>query len=42
MSDDVFKIINIQKLKSATSVRSFEKTFKNVTLRLNVYVNVFI
>ena len=42
MSDDVFKIADVQKLKSATSARNFEKTFESVTLRLNVYINVFI
>ena len=42
MFDDVFKIADVQKLKSATSVRNSEETFKNVTSRLNVHVNAFI
>ena len=42
MSDNVFKIINVQKLKSATSARSSEKTLKSVTSKLNIHVNVFI
>ena len=42
MSDNVFKIVNVQKLKFATSARNFEKTFKSVTLRLSAYVNAFI
>ena len=42
MSDDVFKIADVQKLKSATSAKDFEKTFENVTSRLSIHVNVFI
>ena len=42
MSDDVFKIINVQKLKSATNARNSEKTFESVTSKSNAYVNAFI
>ena len=42
MFDDVFKITDVQKLKSATSAKDFEEMFENVTSRLNVYVNAFI
>ena len=42
MSDDVFKIIDVQKLKSATSAKNLEKTFENVMSRSSVYVNAFI
>ena len=42
MSDDVFKIADVQKLKFATNAKNFEKMFENVTLRLNVHVNAFI
>ena len=42
MSDDVFKIADVQKLKSATSARSSEKTFESVTSKSSVYVNAFI
>ena len=42
MSDVVFKIVDVQKLKSATSARDFIKTFENVMSKLNVYVNAFI
>ena len=42
MFDDAFKIINVSRLKSATSARNFIKTFKNVMSKLNVYVNAFI
>ena len=42
MSDDVFKIINVQRFKSATSARNFEETLENVTSKSNVYVNIFI
>ena len=42
MSDDVFKITDVQKLKSATNAKNFEKTFENVTSKLSVYTNAFI
>ena len=42
MSDDVFKIADVQKLKSATSAKDFEETFENVTSKLNVHANAFI
>ena len=42
MSDDVFKIADVQKLKSATSARNFEKTFESVTSRSSAHVNAFI
>ena len=42
MSDVVFKIVDVQKLKSATSARNFIKTFENVMSRLNVHTNAFI
>ena len=42
MSDNVFKITNVQKLKSATSAKDFEKTLENVTSRLSAHVNAFI
>ena len=42
MSDDVFKIVDVQKLKSATSAKNSEKTFENVMSKLSAHVNVFI
>ena len=42
MSDDVFKITDVQRLKSATSARNFKETFESVMLRLNAHVNAFI
>ena len=42
MSDDVFKITNVQKLKSATNAKDSEKMFESVTSRSNVHVNAFI
>ena len=42
MFDDVFKIINVQKLKSATNARNSEKTLESVTSRSNAYANAFI
>ena len=42
MFNDVFKIADVQKLKSATNAKDFEKTFKSVTLKLNIHVNAFI
>ena len=42
MFDDVFKITNVQKFKSATSARDFIKTFESVMSKLNVYINAFI
>ena len=42
MSDDMFKIADVQKLKSATNAKNSEKTLENVTSRLNVHINVFI
>ena len=42
MFDDVFKIIDVQKLESATSARNFIKTLENIILRLSVHVNAFI
>ena len=42
MSDNVFKITDVQKLKSATSARDFIKTFENIMLKSSVYVNAFI
>ena len=42
MSDDMFKITDVQKLKSATSAKSFEETFESVTSKLNVHANAFI
>ena len=42
MSNDVFKIADVQKLKSATNARNFEKTFENVTSKLSVHANAFI
>ena len=42
MSDDVFKITDVQKLKSATSAKDSEKTLENVTSKLSVHVNAFI
>ena len=42
MSDDMFKIANVQRLKSATSAKNFKKTLENVTSRLNVHANAFI
>ena len=42
ISDDVFKIADVQKLKSATNAKNSEKTFENVTSRLNVHINAFI
>ena len=42
MFDDVFKITDVQKLKFAMSARNFEKTFENVTSRLNAHANAFI
>ena len=40
--DDVFKITDVQRLKSAINVKNFEETFESVTSRSNVYVNAFI
>ena len=42
MFDDVFKITDVQKFKSATSARNFEETLESVTSKLNVHVNAFI
>ena len=42
ISDDVFKITDVQKLKFATNAKDSEKTFENVTSKLSVYVNAFI
>ena len=42
MSDDVFKITDVQRLKSATSAKIFIKTLKSVMSRSNAYVNAFI
>ena len=42
MFDDVFKIINVLRLKFAMSAKNFIKTFENVMSRLSVYVNAFI
>ena len=42
MFNNVFKIADIQKLKSATSARNFKKTFESVTSKSNVYANAFI
>ena len=42
MSDDVFKIADVQKLKAATSARDFKKTLENVTLKSNAHANAFI
>ena len=42
MSDDVFKITDVQKLKSATSARNFKETLKSVTSKSNIHVNAFI
>ena len=42
MSDDVFKIADVQRFKSATSAKNFEKTLENVTSRSNAHVNAFI
>ena len=42
MSDDVFKITDVQKLKSATSAKDSEETLKNVTSKLSAHVNAFI
>ena len=42
MSDDVFKIADVQKLKSATSARNSEKMFENVMSRSSAHVNAFI
>ena len=42
ISELVFKIADIQKIKSATSARSFIKTLENVMSRLNTHSNAFI
>ena len=42
MSDDVFKIADVQKLKSAINARNFIKTLKDIISRINVHVNAFI
>ena len=42
MSDDVFKITDVQKLKSATNARDSEETLKSVTSRSSVHANAFI
>ena len=42
MFDDVFKIADVQRLKSATSAKSFEKTLESVMSRSNAHVNAFI
>ena len=42
MSDDVFKIADVQKLKFAMSAKNSEKTLENVMIRLSAYVNAFI
>ena len=42
MSDDVFKITDVQRLKSATSAKDFEKMFESVTSRSSVHANAFI
>ena len=42
MFDDVFKIADVQRLKSATSARNFKETLESVTSRLNVHANAFI
>ena len=42
MSDDVFKIADVQRLKSATNARNSEKTLESVTSRSSVHVNAFI
>ena len=42
MSDNVFKITDIQKLKFATSAKVFIKTLEDVISRLNIHVNAFI
>ena len=42
MSDDVFKIADVQKLKSATNAKNSEKTLESVTSKSNAHVNAFI
>ena len=42
MSDNVFKIADVQKFKSATSTKNFKKTFESVTSKLSAHANVFI
>ena len=42
MSDDVFKITNVQKFEFATSARNSKKTFESVTSRLSAHANAFI
>ena len=42
ISDDVIKIADIEKLKSATSARSSIKTLENIISKSNIYVNAFI
>ena len=42
MFDDVFKIADVQRLKSATSARNFKKTLESVTSKSNVHANAFI
>ena len=42
MSDDVFKIADVQKFKFATSARSSEKTLESVTSRSSAHANAFI
>ena len=42
ISDNIFKIADVQKLKFATSARDFIKTFKSVMSKSNAHVNAFI
>ena len=42
MFNDVFKIADVQKLKSATRARNFIKTFESVMSKLSAHINVFI
>ena len=42
MSDNVFKITDVQKFKSATSAKNSEKTLESVTSKSNVHANAFI
>ena len=42
MFDDVFKIVDVQRLESATSARNSEKTLESVTSKSNAHANAFI
>ena len=42
MFNNIFEIINIQKIEFATSAKDFKKTLESVTSKSNAHVNAFI